>query len=111
MAEILVEENFVRIDGGDMNALLNILDRIGIEAEPTAPRHDDGGDHGGAWTLAVHWLNAGPVAPAADAAFPAAFAQIRAHFADAGKLPPSRVLLYGADDSVLRTYTPDRGAA
>ena len=111
MAEILVEENFVRIDGDDMNALLNVLDRIGIEAEPTAPRHDDGGDRDGAWTLVVHWLNAGPVAPAADAAFPGAFAEIHDHFASAGKLPPSRVLLYGADDSVLRSYDLGRGAA
>ena len=107
MAEILVEENFVRIHGDDMNALLNILDRLGVEAEPTAPRHDDGDEDDPSWTLAVHWLNAGPIDPAADAALPAAFAEIRAHFTAAGKLPPSRVLLYGPDDRVLRTYRPE----
>jgi hypothetical protein len=106
MAEILVEENFVRIDGTDMNALLNILDRIGIQAEPTGPRHDDGDEDDPSWTLAVHWLNAGPLPPATDDAFPAAFEEISAHFAAAGKLPPSRVLLYGPDDAVLRTYVP-----
>ena len=107
MAEILVEENFVRIDGDDMNALLNILDRTGLEAEPTGPRHADGHKHDASWTLAVHWLNRGPVDPAADAALPAAFAEIRDHFAAAGKLPPSLVLLYGPDDQVLRSYEPE----
>jgi hypothetical protein len=105
MAEILVEENFVRIDGDDMNALLNILDRLGVAAEPTAPRHDDGGDSGAeGWTLVVHWLNAGPIAPAVDEALPGALAEISAHFADAGRVAPTRVLLFGPDDTVLRTY-------
>lgn len=105
MAEILVEENFVRIDGDDMNALLNILDRLGIEAEPTAPRHDDGGEHGSSgWTLVVHWLNAGAIAPAVAEAFPGAFAEIAAHFTAAGRRPPARVLVFGSDDTVLRTY-------
>jgi hypothetical protein len=108
MAEILVEENFVRIDGDDMNALLNILDRLGVAAEPTAPRHDDGGEgeDGGAegWTLVVHWLNAGPMAPAVDEALPGALAEISAHFADAGRVAPTRVLVLGSDDTVLRTY-------
>lgn len=103
MAEILVEENFVRISGEDMNALLNILNRLGVEAEPTAPRN---GSHGRNWILAVHWLQAGAVDTETMSELPGALAEIHAHFVAEGKLPPSRVVLYGLDDAVLHTFTP-----
>jgi hypothetical protein len=103
MAEILVEENFVRIDGEDMNALLNILHRLGVEAEPTAPRSDD---HSRNWVLRVHWLQTGAVDEETMGDLPGALAEIHAYFVAEGKLPPSRVVLHGSDDTVLHTFTP-----
>lgn len=104
MAEILVEENFVRIDGADMNALLNILDAVGLEAEPTAPRDNDTGRR---WQLSVHWLPTAPPGAEMVTGLSGAFAEIHAHFVREGKLPPARVILYGREAEAIHIFEPE----
>ena len=104
MAEILVEANFVRIDGDDMNTLLNVLDRVGLEAEPTAPRDNDTGRH---WELAVHWLPTAPPSAEMITARSGAFAEIHAHFVLEGKVPPARVILYGRESEAIHIFEPE----
>lgn len=105
MAEILVEENFARIDGSDMNVILNLLDEVmTIEAEPTAPRRNSDSHR---WELSIHWLQAGPMAEDVEAALPHAVTKIRNHFEAAGKLPPWRIALYRSDGQVLRDFPSD----
>lgn len=104
MAEILVEENFVRIDGDDMNALLNILDAVDLEAEPTAPRDNDTGVR---WQLAVHWLPSAPPSAERLATLAGAFAEIHAHFVLEGKVPPARVILYGRESEAIHIFEPE----
>ena len=108
MVEVLVEENFAHIDGTDMNVILDTLDGLELEAEPTAPR----GDHSGHdWVLVLHWLQQGPVATDTEVALPAAFTAIRAHFTLAGKQPPARMDLFGPDDKILLTLDPSPPAS
>jgi hypothetical protein len=104
MTEVLIEENFVHIDGTDMNVILNLLDRLGVEAEPTAPRHLS--EHH-SWTIALHWLMEGSIPDGIGAALPGVLSQIRRHFADAGKTLPERIALYGLDGSPLGTVEPE----
>ena len=98
MTEVLIEENFVHIDGGDMNVILAIVDRLGLEAEPTAPRHVS--EHR-SWVLSLHWLMAGPVSPPVAAALPSVLAEIRQYYQAAGKVPPARLTVYGLDGRTL----------
>ncbi|WP_329586721.1 hypothetical protein OG500_36365 [Kitasatospora sp. NBC_01250] len=104
MAEILVEENFAHIDGGDMNLILDLLDELSLEAEPTAPRSSGRGRH---WELTMHWQPATPVPAGLDATLPGVIARIREHFESAGKQLPSTVTLYDRDGRLLRTFEPD----
>ncbi|WP_042403214.1 hypothetical protein [Streptacidiphilus carbonis] len=104
MAEILVEENFVRIDGDDMNALLRVLHGVGLEAEPTAPRDNDTGVR---WELAAHWLGAAFPSAETVAALNGAFGEIHAYFVTEGKIPPSRVILYGPESEALHVFEPE----
>ncbi len=107
MAEILVEENFAHIDGSDMNVILDLLGEVAaIEAEPTAPRHNSGGDH---WELSMHWLQAEPMAESTAAALSDVIGKIGNHFTAAEKLPPRRTVLYGADGQVFRDFPSDAG--
>ncbi|MCX5095712.1 hypothetical protein OOK36_44190 [Streptomyces sp. NBC_00365] len=50
MDEILVEEDFAHTDGRDMNVILDFLDELNLEAEPTAPRSTGKGRH---WELTM----------------------------------------------------------
>jgi len=100
MTEVLIEENFVHIDGNDMNEILTIVDRLGLEAEPTAPRHVSERHR---WVLALHWLLAGPVAQTVAAALPELLAEICRYYVAAGKLPPTQLAVYGLDGRILRT--------
>ncbi|GAB2729569.1 hypothetical protein [Kitasatospora kifunensis] len=104
MAEILVEENFAHIDGSDMNVILDLLDELALEAEPTAPRSSGRGRQ---WELTMHWQQATPVPADIEAALPAVVARIRDHFQNAGKQLPARVALYNRDALLLRTFEPD----
>lgn len=107
MTEVLIEENFVHIDGSDMNVILNLFDGLGLEAEPTAPRHISESRR---WVLALHWLQAGPLSAALDAELPAVFDEIRAHFVAQGKAPPTMLVAYGLNGTVLRSLRPDAAA-
>ena len=100
MTEVLIEENFVHIDGDDMNAILTIVDRLVLEAEPTAPRHVS--EHR-TWVLSLHWLRAGPVAEPVAGALPGLLAEIRQYYRTAGKVPPARLVVYGLNGRALRT--------
>ncbi|MGK4582694.1 hypothetical protein [Kitasatospora sp. HPMI-4] len=104
MDEILVEENFAHISGDDMNVILDLLDELHLEAEPTAPR---GNGRGRRWELTMHWQSAGPLPENTGAALSGAVARIRDHFVTAGKQPPSRVAVYDRDGLVLRTFQLD----
>ncbi|MFI9272035.1 hypothetical protein ACIGXM_15115 [Kitasatospora sp. NPDC052896] len=106
MDEILVEENFAHIDGSDMNVILDLLDELNLEAEPTAPRSSGRGRR---WELTMHWQPAGPIPESTDAALPTAVARIRDHFVTTGKQPPSRVAVYDRDGRVLRAFQLDAG--
>ncbi|MBV6697331.1 hypothetical protein [Kitasatospora aureofaciens] len=101
MNAILVEENFAHIDGSDMNVILDVLDQLNFDAEPTAPRGNGGRRN---WELTMHWQSAGPIPESAEAALRDAVAKIRDHFVTAGKQPPSRVAVCNRDGLVLRTY-------
>ncbi|MEV7023861.1 hypothetical protein [Kitasatospora sp. NPDC093558] len=101
MDAILVEEDFAHIDGTDMNAILELLDRLDLDAEPTAPR---GGGRGQHWELTMHWQTHGPISDATEAALRDAAGKIREHFVTAGKQAPTRVVLCGRDGLVLRTF-------
>jgi hypothetical protein len=94
MTEVLIEENFVHIDGNDMNVILTIIDRLGLEAEPTAPRHVS---ERHTWVLSLHWLTAGPVPDRVAAALPGLLAEIGGHYRTEGKVPPARLAVYGLD--------------
>jgi hypothetical protein len=100
MTEVLIEENFVHIDGSAMNVILTIFDRLDLEAEPTAPRHISESRN---WVLALHWLRAGPLPEEMNVALPGAFAEVRAHFMAGGKNPPTMLTVYGLDGTVLRS--------
>ncbi len=100
MAEILVEENFARIDGADMNVILDILGELTLEAEPTAPRRNDRGRN---WNLTIHWLRRGPIPESTLTGLPTAFAKIKDHFVAVGKIPPTQLILRGPDEGLLRT--------
>ncbi|MEE1787657.1 hypothetical protein PUR71_32825 [Streptomyces sp. SP17BM10] len=102
MDAILVEEDFAHIDGTDMNAILELLGRLALEAEPTAPR--GGGGRGRQWELTMHWQATGPISEATEAGLRDTAARIREHFVTAGKQAPSRVVLCGRDGLVLRTF-------
>ncbi|GAA3840390.1 hypothetical protein GCM10022403_085800 [Streptomyces coacervatus] len=104
MAQILVEEDFVHIDGDDMNVVLDLLDELNLEAEPTAPR---GGGKGRHWELTMYWQPTGSIPGSTVAGLPDTIARIRDHFVTAGKRPPSRVGVYGRDGSVLWTFQLD----
>jgi hypothetical protein len=104
MAEILVEEDFLHIDGGDMNVILDLLDELNLEAEPTAPRSRGKGRH---WELTMYWQPTGAIPESTEAGLPGTVAKIRDHFVTAGKRPPSRVAVYGRDGSVLWTFQLD----
>ncbi|MFJ9683603.1 hypothetical protein ACIRP2_37065 [Streptomyces sp. NPDC101194] len=106
MNEILVEENFARIDGRDMNVILDLLDGLNLEAEPTAPRSSGRGRH---WALTMHWQPAGPIPESTEAGLPDTVARIRDHFVAAGKQPPSRVAVHRRDGLVLWTFQLDAG--
>jgi hypothetical protein len=54
MPQILIEENFRRIDGQAMTELIEAFDALGVETEPTQPRTSD--PHGG-WVLVLYWLS------------------------------------------------------
>jgi hypothetical protein len=54
MAHILIEENFRQIDGQDMEALLEALNGLGLDAEPTGPRTSL---HRHGWVLVLHCLD------------------------------------------------------
>ncbi|MEY9967877.1 hypothetical protein ABIA33_005957 [Streptacidiphilus sp. MAP12-16] len=107
MTEVLIEENFVHIDGTDMNVILNLLDRLGLEAEPTAPRHVS---ERHSWVLALHWLREGQISEAVEAALPGVFAEIRQHFVAGGKVPPAQIAVYGLDGLLLRSFEADIAA-
>lgn len=105
MAEIYVEENPVRIDADDMKAVIGALEqRLALDAEPTAAR---GRDTGPFWALALHWTQQGPLPDDAAAALPGAVLQIKEHFTAAGRIQPTRAVLYGPDGPVLWSYEPD----
>ena len=99
MTEVLIEENFVHIDGGDMGVILAIVDRLGLDAEPTAPRHVS---ERRSWVLSLHWLGAGNVTGAVAAALPGVLTEICDHYRAAGKVPPARLSVYGLDGRILR---------
>ncbi|MFD7901333.1 MULTISPECIES: hypothetical protein [unclassified Kitasatospora] len=101
MDAILVEEDFVHIDGTDMNAILELLGRLGLDAEPTAPR---GGGRGRQWELTMHWQTHGPISEATENGLRDTAGRIREHFVAAGKRAPSKVVLCGRDGLVLRTF-------
>ncbi|QMU78618.1 hypothetical protein GXW83_25845 [Streptacidiphilus sp. PB12-B1b] len=107
MTEVLIEENFVHIDGTDMNVILDLLDRLGLEAEPTAPRHISERRH---WSLSLHWLTEGQLPDRVAAVLPGVLVEVRRHFADTGKVPPDRIALYGLDGSPLGTVEPEVAA-
>ncbi|MFF2960018.1 hypothetical protein ACFVT1_14200 [Streptomyces sp. NPDC057963] len=104
MNEILVEENFARIDGRDMNVILDLLDGLNLEAEPTAPRGSGRGRH---WELTMYWQPTGPIPDSTEAGLPDTAAKIRDHFVTAGKQPPSKVAVYRRDGLVLWTLELD----
>ncbi|MFD4764427.1 hypothetical protein ACFWOJ_38165 [Streptomyces sp. NPDC058439] len=106
MNEILVEENFARMDGRDMNVVLGLLDGLNLEAEPTAPRSSGRGRH---WELTMYWQPAGPIPESTEAGLPGTLAEIRDHFVAAGKQPPSRAAVYRRDGLVLWTFQLDAG--
>ena len=106
MTEVLIEENFVHIDGTDMNVILDILDRLGLEAEPTAPRHVS---ERHTWVLALHWLTERPMPDAVAAALPGVLTRIRQRFTGTGKVPPARLAVYGLDGALLRTVEAEPG--
>ena len=101
MTEVLIEENFVHIDGGDMNVVLTIIDRLGLEAEPTAPRHVS---ERHTWVLSLHWLMAGELPEGVSAALPGVLAEIRQYYGGAGKVPPARLAVYGLDGRILHNF-------
>jgi hypothetical protein len=104
MDEILVEEDFAHTDGRDMNVILDFLDELNLEAEPTAPRSTGRGRH---WELTMYWQPAGSIPESTEAGLPDTVAKIRDHFVTAGKRPPSRVAVYGRDGLVLWTFQLD----
>ena len=99
MTEVLIEENFVHIDGEDMNVVLTVFDRLGLDAQPTAPRHVSERHR---WVLSLHWLTRGQVSDPVDAALPGALAEIRRYYTEAGKVPPARLSVYGLNGQSLR---------
>jgi hypothetical protein len=101
MTEILVEENFVHIDGTDMNVLLTMLAALDLEAEPTAPRHIS---EARSWVLALHWLDPGRLSDTVAVALPTVLVEIRAYFTARGKQPPARLDVYGPGGRVLRSF-------
>ncbi|MFT9821169.1 hypothetical protein [Lysinibacillus sp. NPDC056185] len=106
MNAILVEENFARVDGRDMNVILDLLDELNLEAEPTAPRSSGRGRH---WELAMYWQPEGPIPENTEAGLPDTVAKIGDHFVAAGKQLPSRVTIYGRDGVVLWALRLDAG--
>lgn len=101
MTEVLIEENFVHIDGNDMSVVLAIVDRLGLDAEPTAPRHVS---ERHSWVLSLHWLAAGDPPAAVAAALPGVLAEICGHFRAVGKVPPARLSVYGLDGAMIRSF-------
>ncbi|MEZ0067811.1 hypothetical protein ABIA32_003827 [Streptacidiphilus sp. MAP12-20] len=100
MTEVLIEENFVHIDGTDMNVILTMLDGLNLEAEPTAPRHVS---EARSWVIALHWLGSGPITHEVAVALPGVLVEIRDYFVARGKLPPTRIAVYGPDEQLLRS--------
>ena len=101
MTEVLIEENFVHIDGDDMSTVLAIVDRLGLDAEPTAPRHVSERRR---WVLSLHWLASGDLPEPVEAALPGVLAEICGYFQAEGKVPPARLAVYGQDGAELHRF-------
>ncbi|QMU72052.1 hypothetical protein [Streptacidiphilus sp. P02-A3a] len=101
MTEVLIEENFVHIDGNDMSVVLAIVDRLGLDAEPTAPRHVS---ERRKWVLSLHWLAAGEIPDEVVAALPGVLAEICGHYRALAKVPPARLSVYGLNGAPIRSF-------
>lgn len=104
MNQILVEEDFTHIEGRDMNVILDLLDALGLEAEPTPPRGRVA-RHG--WKLVMHWQPSEPIPPATAVQLPAVVRSIREYFVGIEKRPPSTVAVYDHDETLLWSSQPD----
>ncbi|MFE2642689.1 hypothetical protein ACFXDO_08930 [Streptomyces nigra] len=104
MNQILVEEDFAHIEGRDMNIILNLLDELGLEAEPTPPR-GRGDRH--RWQLALHWQPSDLIPHEIALQLPSVTWRIREHFVGTEKQPPSTVAVYARDETVLWSSRPE----
>ncbi|MCZ4602388.1 hypothetical protein O3S80_01075 [Streptomyces sp. Lzd4kr] len=104
MNQILVEEDFTHIEGRDMNVILDLLDELGLEAEPTPPR-GRGDRHG--WQLVMHWQPSEPIPHETTLQLPTVTSRIREYFVGVEKRPPSTVAVYARDETVLWSSRPD----
>jgi hypothetical protein len=124
MPQLLIEENFRRIDSPDMEALIAALADLSLDAQPTEPRMIVKADW---WVLVLHWLGDEShrdwLRDEAHTIFDEAMAvaivdKVRKIFAgrrssgsegqdEQDRTPPRRIEIYGPNGQVLKVIEVD----
>lgn len=101
MADVLINENNLRIDDEDIRAVARAVQDLGYSAEVDPSQRIAAGQASEWWVLYLRWAGDETLHTAFGALLNELARRVARHFRSRGKVPPAQIHLYGPDGRIL----------